>query len=272
MIKNNVFLTGFIFAAAYHRGNSTKSKYVRWLSHGSYASWLKNHLAYKRALRGLIMLGITLVLLGGAVMLLAKNTAGVLVDYAETQATSYMLQADDLDQGCVMAEAFSLLLPGLKEIHVSPYRLEILFGFLAGMCAELKASEQELRYLRAVFNKDTSDAQDARILQKRYLHLAANRQFKGYRNLARVFPQPHANECPRFTRDSEELYWLVGLMNGLQAVLNDLVSEGSAAVPLDIGHKVGRGASCLNNEKWWGMPDAIRAALWINSLSTTGQR
>lgn len=268
MKKNNVFLTGLIFAVACCRGNSEKSNYLRWFLPGRYANWPHKPFRCRGVLRGLVALALVLALLGGAVKLLVQHSAGRLVDYAETRATSYMLQADDLDQGCVMAEAFSLLLPGLREIRISPYRLEILFGFLTGMCAELKASEQELRYLRAVFNRNMTDAQDARILQKRYLHLAAIRQLKGYRNLVRVFPRKIGNGCPHFTRDSEEFYWLVGLMNGLQAVLNDLVSEGSADVPLDIGHRVGRGASCLDNEKWWGMPDAIRAALWINSLNT----
>jgi hypothetical protein len=57
---------------------------------------------------------------------------------------------------------------------------------------------------------------------------------------------------------------LIGLLDGLQAMLNDLASEGSANVPLDIASKVGRGASCLNNEKWWGLPKAIQAAIWVS--------
>ncbi|MGR9044186.1 MAG: hypothetical protein ACU83N_02750 [Gammaproteobacteria bacterium] len=170
-----------------------------------------------------------------------------------------------------MAEAFSLLLPALEEINASPYKLEILFDFLAGSCAEFTASEHELRYLRAVYNKNVTEAQDARIMQKRFLNLAANRQVKGYYNLARVFSAQSGESCPEFVSDADEFYWLVGLMNGLQAVLNDLVSEAKASVPLDISHKVGRDANCLSNEKWWGLPDAIQATLWINSLGEPPQ-
>ena len=70
-------------------------------------------------------------------------------------------------------------------------------------------------------------------------------------------------ECPDFGSGSAEFYWLMGLLNGLQATLNDLASEGSANVPLDIASKIGRGAACLDNEKWWGEPKATQAAIWV---------
>ncbi|WP_428357237.1 hypothetical protein [Methyloprofundus sp.] len=72
------------------------------------------------------------------------------------------------------------------------------------------------------------------------------------------------NKCPQFANWNDEFYWLVGLMDGLQAVLNDLASEGNAKVPLDISLKVGRGAGCLDNARWWGIPDAIQSAIWIS--------
>lgn len=209
---------------------------------------------------------LTLVLISGGGAYVAKNSGQVVVDFAEKSATEYVLRAEDLEKGCVMAEAFSLLLPTLVEINASPYKLEILFDFMSGICAEFKASEEELRYLRAVYNKNVTEAQDARIEQKRYLSLAASRQLKGYANLERVFSGYSGKACPKFINDADEFYWLVGLMNGLQAVLNDLVSENNAAVPLNISHKVGRDAKCLSSDKWWGLPDAIQAAIWINSL------
>ena len=39
-------------------------------------------------------------------------------------------------------------------------------------------------------------------------------------------------------------------------------------VPLDIALKVNRAATCLDNEKWWGLPRAIQAAIWINFPSS----
>ena len=55
----------------------------------------------------------------------------------------------------------------------------------------------------------------------------------------------------------------MGLVNGIQAIINDIAAAGNVNVPLDIAAKVGRGASCLDNEKWWGTPDAIQAAIWM---------
>ena len=207
---------------------------------------------------------LTLFLSMAAVTLVVKNSGKLLVRFVENHAVPYVLKTDDVAMGCVMAEALTLLIPSLDQINAKPYKLAVIFHFLAGSCSEFKAWEEELRYIRGTYAKNVSEAQDARIVQKRYLNLAARRQLMGYRNLELAYSEVPGQNCPSFDTWNEEFYWLVGLMNGLQAVLNDIASEGSAKVPLDISLKVGRGASCLNNEKWWGVPNAIQAAIWIN--------
>jgi hypothetical protein len=198
------------------------------------------------------------------VVLVIKSTGKVLVWFIEDHAIPYVLQTDDVEMGCVMAEASALLVPSLAQINAAPYKLAVVFNFLSGSCAEFKAWEEELRYLRAIHATNVAEAQDARIAQKRFLNLAARRQLKGYRNLEFAYTEVPGGDCPEFAAEDEEFFWLVGLMNGLQAVLNDLASEGGAKVPLDISLKVGRGAACLNNEKWWGLPKAIQAAIWVS--------
>lgn len=193
-----------------------------------------------------------------------KNSGKFLVGFIEDHAVPYVLKTDDVEMGCVMAEALTLLVPSLAEINASPHKLAVIFDFLSGSCAEFKAWEEELRYMRATHAKNVAEAQDARILQKRYLNLAARRQLKGYLNLELAYPEITTDQCPVFETWNDEFYWLVGLMDGLQAVLNDLASEGSAKVPLGISLKVGRGASCLDNEKWWGLPNAIQVAIWVS--------
>ena len=212
----------------------------------------------------LMWLILTLFLLYTTTILVINNSGKLLVGFIEDQAVPYVLKTDDVAMGCVMAEALSLAIPSISQINASPYKLEIIFDFLSGSCAEFKAREEELRYIRALHTKNITEAQDARIQQKRYLNLAAQRQLKGYLNLELAFPEMPGNQCPQFTNWNDEFYWLVGLMDGLQAVLNDLASEGSANVPLDISLKVGRGASCLDNRQWWGVPDAIQSAIWIS--------
>jgi len=199
-----------------------------------------------------------------SVNLVVKNSGKLLVGFIEGYAVPYVLKTDDVEMGCVMAEALTLVIPSLAQINASPHKLAVIFGFLSGSCAEFKAWKHELRYIRAIHAKNVIEAQDARIAQKRYLNLAARRQLKGYRNLELAYAETPGSKCPDFAGWNEEFYWLVGLMDGLQAVLNDLASESVANVPLDISLKVGRGAGCLNNAKWWGVPRAIQAAIWVS--------
>jgi len=219
---------------------------------------------YRKIVRWAEYLILTIFLLVSAVTLAMNNAGKILVGFVEDHAVPYVLKTDDVAMGCVMSEALTLLIPSLDQMNASPYKLAVMFDFLSGSCAEFKAREEELRYIRAIHVKNVTEAQDARILQKRFLNLAARRQLKGYLNLELAFPEMPGNMCPEFTSWNDEFYWLVGLMDGLQAVLNDLASEGSAKVPLDISLKVGRGASCLDNKRWWVLPDAIQAAIWIN--------
>ena len=185
-----------------------------------------------------------------------------MIGYAEDQGVPYMLATDDVALGCSMAEAFTPFLLSFSRVTSPPDQLAILFYLVAGSCIEFKAWEEELRYLRAVYAKNSIEAQDARIAQQRFLVQAARRQLTGYHYLTTAIAEPGA-ECPEFDSAYDELYWLIGLLNGIQAIMNDIASGGSVEVPMDIAAKVGRGAACLDNEKWWGTPDAIQAAIWI---------
>ncbi len=183
-----------------------------------------------------------------------------MLGYAEDQGVPYMLATDDVALGCAMSEAFAPFLLSFSQVTTSPDHLAILFYLMAGNCSEFKAWDEELRYLRATYAKNTAEAQDARIAQKRLLHQAAKRQLVGYHYLTLAIAEP-GEQCPNFASDSEEFYWLIGLVNGIQAIMNDIASGGSTAVPMGIAAKVGRGAVCLDNEKWWGVPNSIQAAI-----------
>ena len=191
-----------------------------------------------------------------------KSTGNVLIDYAEDHGLPYILATNDVALGCSMTEAFTPFLLSFSKVTTPPDQLAILFYLMNGNCTEFKAWEEELRYLRAVYTKNSIEAQDARIAQQRFLGQAAHRQLTGYQYLALAFIEP-GTECPELNSNNDELYWLIGLLNGMQAIMNDIASGGVAEVPMDVATKVGRGASCLDNEKWWGVPEAIQAATWI---------
>jgi len=191
-----------------------------------------------------------------------KSTGDILLGYAEDEGVPYMLASNDVALGCSMAEAFTPFLLSFSRVTTQPDQLAILFYLVAGNCTEIKAQEEELRYLRAIYAKNSTEAQDARIAQQRLLSLAAHRQLMGYYSLVVAQTEP-GGMCPEFDSDNTELFWLFGLLNGIQAILNDIASGGNSEVPMDIAAKVARGAACLDNEKWWGVPAAIQAAIWI---------
>jgi hypothetical protein len=201
------------------------------------------------------------VLLNGCAIVY-KGTGNVMIGYAEDEGVPYILSTDDVALTCSIVESFTPFLLSFSQVTTSPDKLAILFYLMNGNCTEFKAWEEELRYLRAIYSKNPIEAQDARIAQQRLLGLAAHRQLTGYHYLAKAFVEP-GDECPDFDSDNDELHWLVGLINGIQAIINDIASGGTVEVPMNIAAKVGRGAACLNNEKWWGTPEAIQAAIWM---------
>jgi len=212
-------------------------------------------------LRKILYLLCFLITLNGC-SLVHKSTGNVIISYAEQQAVPYMLAADDIHLTCSMVDSFTPFLLSFSKVTTPPDQLAVLLYLMAGNCTEFKAQQQELRYLRALYAKNPIEAQDARIAQRRLLGLAASRQLKGYHYLTEAFVEP-GSECPQLLSTEEEFYWLMGLINGLQAILNDVSSGGLAGVPMNIAAKAGRGASCLDNEKWWGTPEAIQAAIWM---------
>lgn len=175
-----------------------------------------------------------------------------------------MLSSNDAALGCSMSEAFTPFLLSFSKVTTPPDQLAVVFYLMAGNCMELEAQEQELRYLRAIYAKNATEAQDARIAQQRQLRIAAQRQLNGYYSLVNAQTEP-GGECPEFDSPTTELYWLFGLLNGIQAIINDIASGGSVEVPMDIAAKVARGSTCLDNEAWWGVPDAIQAAIRITA-------
>lgn len=203
------------------------------------------------------------LLLSACTTVVYKSTGDVLLGYAEDQGVPYMLSSNDASLGCSMAEAFTPFLLSFSSVTTPPDQLAIVFYLMAGNCIQSDAQQQELRYLRAIYAKNPIEAQDARITQQRLLRIAARRQLNGYYALVAAQTEP-GGICPGFDSTDAELYWLFGLLNGIQAIMNDIASGGNIGVPMDIAAKVARGAGCLDNEKWWGVPEAIQAAIWIS--------
>lgn len=198
--------------------------------------------------------------LGGCTVIY-KTTGNVLIGFADEEAIPYILTMTDVDMVCAMSESFAPFFFSFGNVTAPPDQLAILFYMASAGCSEAEAWEEEFRYLRALKAKNVPEAQDARIAQKRALTKAATRQLTGYQKLVKVYGEP-GGQCPEFNSNSDEFYYLIGLLNGLQALFNDIAAEASADVPLSIAMKVGRATKCLDNQEWWGIPGAVQAAVW----------
>ncbi len=188
-------------------------------------------------------------------------TGDFLIKYTEDETVPYVLSTPDAGLGCGLGEGYTLFMLSFERVTESPDRLGILLKTLAGVCSEQRAWEEELRYLRGVKTKSSAEASDARISQKRYLAQAARRQHQGYMHMVKTFGEPGLG-CPKLNDDNEEFLYLIGLVNGLQAVLNNIGADQEAGVPMSVAAKVSRGSRCLNSAKWWGTPQALEAAVW----------
>lgn len=189
-----------------------------------------------------------------------RTTGWFAYDYSESYAMPYVMKTDDTEMGCAMSEAMTPMLLSFSELTWSPDRLATTMYMQAGACAEAKANEEGLTYLRAYKAQNIGEAKDARIRQKRLFSLAAARQYKGYQHLVAEFGEP-GETCPDMDED-EEFFWMLGLVSGLQAVMSDVRGQGEVGVPKDIAMKSVRGSQCLDAKRWWGVPKAMQAAVW----------
>jgi uncharacterized protein YceK len=189
-----------------------------------------------------------------------STTGWFAYDYAEDYAMPFVMKTDDTAMGCAMSESMTPMLLSFSELTESPDRLAISMYMQAGACAEAKAHEEGLTYLRAYKVQNMGEAKDARIRQKRLFSIAANRQYKAYKHLVSEFGEPN-EECPDLDKD-EEFFWMLGLISGLQAVMSDARGQGEVDVPKDIAQKSVRGIQCLDAKRWWGLPKAMQAAVW----------
>ncbi|TGN39006.1 hypothetical protein E5Q11_14295 [Marinobacter confluentis] len=191
-----------------------------------------------------------------------KTTGDVMQGFSRDHTVPYLLESRDLAMGCAMSEATAPLLMSFGRVTAEPDQLAIMLYLSAGGCAEERAREHELDSLAAMKSLEADRAQDAIIQQKRALSLAATRYFQAWKRHNAFYGEPVAGECPGFEDDLGEFIYLAGLLSGLQALNAEIQSTSSIGVPKNIGSTVARATQCLDNEKWWGAPMALRATVW----------
>ena len=217
-----------------------------------------------------LRLGFIGIIIGSSALLSACDPIAFVSNQAlrfvERNLVPPMLRDNDVRMACASGVATAPLIMATENLGADANQLGTLLYTTAGLCAEIDATEAELRYLRAARAGNVEEAQDARISQKRFAELAARRQLLSYERFVKYYEKRYdikiGEQCTDFYKDFDEFVYMLGLVTGLQAVLNDIVAQQVVGVPLDIAAKAERAFSCLDNKKWWGVPLAARAVVW----------
>lgn len=206
-----------------------------------------------------------LALASGCSNMVYKVAGDGILTFGKDKIIPYLLTTNDTQIGCVSGEALTPLMLSFSTVTSEPDDLAVLIHMVGGGCASQRATELELDYIRYSRNQNVSAASDARIESKRWHTMAGKRFLAGYEALVRHYGEI-GEECPSFVSEQDEMVWILGTAVALQALMADSLSSNQVNVPLNIAPKAERAAACLDtdegNEKWWGMPKAIRAVLW----------
>lgn len=220
--------------------------------------------AFYRLKAYVAVLAASLVVSGCGVMnhMIYKTTGDVMQGFSRDHTVPYLMKSGDLAMGCAMSEATAPLLMSFGRVTSEPDQLAVMLYLSAGGCAEEKAREHELAGLAAMNALNANEAEDAMIRQKRAYMLASARYFKAWKHHNAFYGEPENGECPGFDDDMDEFIYMAGLLSGLQALNAQIQSTSSVGVPANIGSIAARATSCLDNDKWWGAPMALRATVW----------
>ncbi|MES2424389.1 MAG: hypothetical protein V4562_08175 [Pseudomonadota bacterium] len=198
-----------------------------------------------------------------------RTGTNAVIGTLEKKSVPPALAVSDLNMGCNYATTMVPLMGTMRSFYGDPSGLESILSTSSGICADLEANAEELRYLRAQRDKRSVEAQDARTSYKRLIERTARRQLAAYENMRTSLEKKlrfkYGETCPQFRRakgDFNQTIYLLGTLSGLQATVNDIAAEKSVGVPTDIPPKAEFAMTCLDDNKWWGAPQAIRATVW----------
>ncbi len=192
-----------------------------------------------------------------------KPTGDTVTLLGEAHIVPYLLTTDDTEAGCAGAEALTSMVMSLGRITEEPHELAILLHLGAGGCEEARAAEKELEYLRYIRALQPDFAEDALTAQKRHNLKAAKRYLVAWDQLIEFNDGKEiGGECPELVQDFDQIVWFAGLVSGLLALNNDILSGSYIGVPKNIAAQAERAVGCLDNKKWFGAPLALKAAVW----------
>lgn len=206
----------------------------------------------------------------GACSLVYKPTGTVLKHLSQDEIVPHVYASNDLDlSACGTGMGQTQLLGSFGRVMHAPTRVLMSTHTLAGLCSEASAQEAQLHFDRALHADNTTEARDARIKAQRLYKRTAERRYRAYKNMEDTFGKIGNGQCPKLGSDTDQMEYLTGLLTSVQAILSDIRAGSSVGVPQDIAARAGRATQCLDNDKWWGVPHALQAVVWLSVPGTT---
>lgn len=175
----------------------------------------------------------------------------------------YVMRSGDIGVGCAVGEGLGPMVGAFNDASHHAAKTSIVSTLSAGMCLEDDVWEAQLDTARALRREDTEGAHDASERAQRAHAVAARRYLAAWTLLADEYgvPEP-GGECPKLKKDTDQLIYMLGLSAGVLAVVHDMGAGGQADVPMSIPAGVVRASACLDDDTWWGAPNAMKAAVW----------
>jgi hypothetical protein len=204
----------------------------------------------------------------GAVLLGLGTSCAKKVDrFTLDRVVERAMPVPDLGQVCALGESLNHAIAALTSAKRPARKALLIAETVSGMCAQLETQQADLDAVRARRNLGPlgdgrkNEIRDARIRAQRLHGTAAARFDRGFAHLEAEYGPIGGDTCPN-VKEKDEVAYMVGLVAGVLSLLHDKASGNMVGVPLDTINRVGRGASCLDDERWWMTPTALQAAAW----------
>lgn len=165
----------------------------------------------------------------------------------------------DLRKACALGEGLNHPLRSLTK--TTPNKAMIIAETTAALCLDMDAMDSDIRAEQYKFLKQVPLAIDARIVAERDHTQTAQRYHRAFSYTESAYGAVGEGECPKLAEKDEAAY-LIGLVSGTLAVIHNRLGGNKANVSDELLPKIARGSQCLQNQKWWYTPQALRAAVW----------
>lgn len=200
------------------------------------------------------------------IALTTAGCAGRIDRFLVERPIAEALRLSDVDLACRGGNGQVPVVSGLFKDGRTAHRALALLETTAAACAEQHAMDAELASERARYF-ESGEARVARVKdyredERRHRLVAAGRLWRSWQHVEAEYGAIGRGACPKLKREGDELVWLLGLVAGANALLQDQASGGSLGVPQSVLGQVARGAECLDDTRWWYAPSALQAGAW----------